>query len=131
MVSSIVNITFDAHDPYAQASWWAQVLGGTIGPEDAPGHPECEVLLPTTGAPDVLFIVVPEGKAVKNRVHLDLQPQGDATRESETDRVVALGATVVDDLRNSDGTGWVVLTDPEGNEFCILRSQAQRAATGD
>lgn len=128
MVSSLHSVTVDAHDPYAQATWWAQVLGGTVGADDHPGDPECVVELPTPGPP-LLFIAVPEGKTVKNRAHLDLQPEDGASRESETDRIVALGATVVADLRAPDGTGWVVLADPEGNEFCILRSQAQRAAT--
>jgi len=64
---------------------------------------------------------VPEGKATKNRIHLDLRPSA-GTREEELARLLALGATEVGDLRNDDGTGWVVLADPEGNEFCILRS---------
>ena len=76
----------------------------------------------------LLFIEVPEPKQVKNRGHLDLVPT-DRTRDEEIDRVLALGATMVDDRRNADGTGWLVLADPEGNEFCILRSDAERAAT--
>ena len=67
----------------------------------------------------------PEGKQVKNRVHLDLQPT-DRGRDDEIERVVALGAKPLNDLRNEDGSGWLVLPDPEGNEFCILRSQAER-----
>ena len=72
-----------------------------------------------------MFIQVSEGKQVKNRVHLDLQPT-DRARDDEIERVIALGATPLHDLRNDDGSGWLVLADPEGNEFCILRSQAER-----
>ena len=67
---------------------------------------------------------MPEDKQVKNRLHLDLRPSA-GTRDEEVARVVGLGATQLDDQRNDDGTGWVVLADPEGNEFCILRSQAE------
>jgi len=61
---------------------------------------------------------VPEGKAVKNRLHLDLQPQG-VRRDDEVQRLLGLGATVVGDRRQPDGTGWVTMADPEGNEFCV------------
>ena len=73
----------------------------------------------------MLFIAVPEGKGAKNRLHLDLQPS-DCTRDAEVDRLLALGATLVNDLRNPDGTGWAVMADPEGNEFCVERSAAER-----
>ncbi len=75
-----------------------------------------------------MFIQVPEPKAGKNRLHLDLVPR-DRTRDAEVHRILALGANLVDDRRDADGTGWAVLTDPEGNEFCVLRSDAERAAT--
>jgi predicted enzyme related to lactoylglutathione lyase len=77
--------------------------------------------------PEILFIQVPEGKAGKNRLHLDLQP--DIRRDEEVERLLGLGAALVDDQRRPDGTGWVVLADPEGNEFCVERSAAERAAT--
>jgi predicted enzyme related to lactoylglutathione lyase len=80
------------------------------------------------GQQRLLFIEVPEGKQVKNRVHFDLRPT-DRTRDEEIERVLGLGAIVVDDRRNRDGTGWMVLADPEGNEFCILRSDAEVTAT--
>jgi hypothetical protein len=80
------------------------------------------------GSTRLLFVEVPERKQVKNRVHLDLAP-AEGTRDQELARLVEVGATVVDDLRREDGPGWVVLADPEGNEFCILRSDAERAAT--
>ena len=68
---------------------------------------------------------MPEGKTVKNRVHVCLQPH-DRQRDAEVDRVVALGATVLADHRTQDGDGWVVLTDPAGNEFCLVRSESER-----
>ncbi|HET7349393.1 MAG TPA: VOC family protein, partial [Marmoricola sp.] len=61
---------------------------------------------------------------VKNRLHLDLRPSA-GTRDEELERLLGLGATQVADLRQDDGSGWVVLADPEGNEFCILRSEAE------
>ncbi|WP_372452637.1 VOC family protein [Pseudonocardia nigra] len=76
----------------------------------------------------VLFIEVPEPKQIKNRLHLDLVPAA-GTRDEELARLLALGASTVADLRRPDGSGWVVLADPEGNEFCILRSEAERAGT--
>jgi hypothetical protein len=66
----------------------------------------------------LLFITVPDGKTVKNRVHLDLRPV-DRTRDQETERILALGASLQADHRRPDGSGWVTLADPEGNEFCI------------
>jgi hypothetical protein len=65
---------------------------------------------------------------VKNRVHVDLQPQG-IRRDDEVERLQSLGATVVGDHRRSDGTGWVTMADIEGNEFCVERSDLERAAT--
>ena len=63
---------------------------------------------------------------MKNRVHLDLVPT-DRRRDAEVDRVLALGASQIADLRQPDGSGWVTLADPEGNEFCIVRSDSERA----
>ncbi|MEU9393097.1 VOC family protein [Streptomyces sp. NPDC048324] len=122
MTSAIRHTTVDCADAYALAGFWSQVLGHPLHPENEPG--DAEVLI--EGA-SLLFITVPEAKAVKNRVHLDLQPQ-DRTRDEEVDRLLTLGATLVDDHRKPDGTGWAVLTDPEGNEFCVERSAAERAA---
>jgi hypothetical protein len=78
----------------------------------------------------ILFIDVPDAKQLRNRVHFDLRPT-DRPRDEEVERVTALGATVVQDCRTADGRGWVVMADPEGNEFCILRSDDERRAAGD
>jgi hypothetical protein len=124
------NITFDCAEPYALASFWAQVTGYQEDPEDPnePGDPEGYLVGPD-GQPNLLFIAVPEPKTVKNRVHLDLQPD-DRTRDEEVERLLGIGATMVADHRRSDGTGWVVLADPEGNELCIERSAAERVGGG-
>ena len=90
----------------------------------APGDPE-SLVIGTDGRPHLLFLPVPEGKVVKNRVHLDLMPT-DRTRDEEAERLVGLGARIIDDFRNPDGTGFVVLADPEGNELCVERSAAER-----
>jgi predicted enzyme related to lactoylglutathione lyase len=89
-----------------------------------PGHEECMIFSPD-GRQRLLFIEVPEDKTVKNRMHLDLAPT-DRTRDEEVERLLAHGATVHQDLRTPDGRGWVTLLDPEGNEFCVLRSDAER-----
>ncbi|WP_372500332.1 VOC family protein [Sphaerisporangium perillae] len=116
-------MTIDCADAYRLGAFWAEVLGGSVGDEDEPGDPE--VLVETQGT-NLLFITVPEPKAVKNRIHLDLQPQ-DRTRDEEVERLLALGATLVADHRRADGLGWATLADIEGNEFCVERSAIERA----
>ena len=127
MVSRLHNITVDCHNHEALGAFWAEVLGWPDDPKNpnAPGDPEW-YLAPPAGGPGMLFIPVPEGKTVKNRLHLDVTPQ-DRTRDEEVERLLALGARLVDDHRKPDGTGWAVLADPEGNEFCVERSDAERA----
>jgi catechol 2,3-dioxygenase-like lactoylglutathione lyase family enzyme len=129
MAVRISHTTFDARDAYRQSVWWGELLGFAEDPDDPnlPGHEENMIFSPD-GSTRLLFIDVPDVKQVKNRLHLDLVPT-DRTRDEEVERVLAMGATVVDDLRKPDGTGWVVLADPEGNELCILRSDAERAAS--
>ena len=128
MTARISHTTIDSRDAYAQAQFWAAVLGFGPDPDepDAPGDEECLIMSPD-GTQRLLFVEVPESKQVKNRLHFCLAPS-DGTRDTELARLLELGSTVVDDRRQDDGTGWVVLADPEGNEFCILRSDAERAA---
>ncbi len=125
MSSLVRHVTIDCADAYALAGFWAEVLNGKVSDDDRPGDPEA--LVESEGA-GLLFIRVPEPKTVKNRVHLDIQPQ-DRTRDEEVERLLALGATLVGDHRKPDGTGWATLADPEGNEFCVERSLAERAAS--
>ena len=128
MTSRISHTTVDSRNAHDQSVWWGQVLGFSEDPRDPnlPGHEECMIFSPD-GRQRVLFIEVPEGKAVKNRIHFDLWPT-DRTMNEEVDRLFSAGATLVHDLRDQHGpgTGWVTLADPEGNEFCILRSESER-----
>ena len=119
MSISIQCIDIDARDPLALAGFWQEALGWRCTYES-----DDEVVLeppegsPQDGvAPDLLFIRVPDDKVVKNRLHLDLRPDDQA---AEVARLLALGATHVD-LGQGD-VSWVVLADPEGNEFCVLRA---------
>jgi Glyoxalase-like domain len=129
MTALIRNITFDCANAYKLAAFWSQVTGYQENPEDPnePEHVEALLMAPD-GQPNLLFIQVPEPKNVKNRVHLDLMPT-DRTRDEEVDRLLGLGATLFADHRRPDGSGWAVLADPEGNELCVERSAAERAAT--
>ncbi len=128
MTSFVSHTTLDCRDAYALSTWWKSVLDYVDLPDDPnePGDEECMIQRPDGGHP-LLFIEVPDAKQGKNRMHLDLRPSA-GTRDEEVDRLIAVGATLVADRRNQHGPGigWVVLADPEGNEFCILRSEAER-----
>lgn len=125
MTSLVRHVTFDCSDPGRLAAFWAAALGGeAVVVEDNPGDFETTVTAPGIA---LLFNPVAEPKAGKNRLHFDLQPQ-DRGREAEVERLLALGAVLVDDRREPGGMGWAVLADPEGNEFCVERSAAERAA---
>jgi catechol 2,3-dioxygenase-like lactoylglutathione lyase family enzyme len=129
MSSRIRHVTIDCHDPYSQAAFWADVLGFVEDQDNpnAPDDPEALITDPSGRHPGLLFIKVPDAKAVKNRVHVDLVPA--AMRDETVVALLARGATLVDDHRRADGTGWAVLADPEGNEFCVERSDAERGIT--
>jgi len=130
MTSFISHTTIDAQDAYALSTWWKDLLGYTDMPDDpnSPGDEEC-MIQRADGGHQVLFIEVPDTKQGKNRLHLDLRP-ADRSRDDEVDRLLVAGATLVSDQRGirGPGSGWAVLADPEGNEFCILRSPAELAA---
>ena len=81
--------------------------------DDHPGDPEAILMAPDP-VPRLLFIRVPEGKTVKNRIHFDWQPT-ERTRDEEVERIRELGATVYEDHRRPDGSGWVTMLDPEGS----------------
>src|SRR3954453_6062573 len=127
MASSLHNITIDCTDARALGRFWAEALGWHVFYDDDPEVVVAPSYPPVGEGPKLLFIPVPEPRTVKNRVHLDIQPQ-DRTRDEEVERLLGLGARVVEDHRNADGTGWVWLADPEGNDFCVERSAAERAA---
>ena len=127
MGSRLTEIVVDCHDPVAQAAFWAAALGYQVvrteqgQVEVAPWEREppdlAEQMRQAPAVPTLVFVAVPEAKTVKNRLHLDLRPV-DRSHEAEVERLIGLGA------RRADvGQGevpWVVLADPEGNEFCVL-----------
>jgi hypothetical protein len=107
----IESLSVDAADPAALAGFWAELLGGTIHEEDG------EVWIEfATGDTAILFVPGSDDRVVKNRLHLDLRPDD---RDAEVARALALGARHVDIGQTGEET-WVVLADPEGNEFCVL-----------
>ena len=110
MSSTLAHLTFDCADAAALAEFWSAVLGS---PVDDGASPEFATV---KGDPGWMFIQVPEGKTVKNRVHPDLKTTDLA---AEVERVVALGASHQADF-DEDGRQWVTLTDPEGNEFDVV-----------
>jgi len=112
------TIDVDAADPRTLGRWWAGALGWKVFFEDEDGD---EVVITTDDErfPGIVFLRVSDGKAVKNRLHLDFVPDD---RDAEVDRLIAKGATRVDIGQTGD-ENWVVLADPEGNEFCVLSAR--------
>lgn len=115
MTLSVDTLTVDCHDPRLVADFWCDALGYLmieVDDEDAE-------IRPAEGSGwTLLFQVVPEGKSVKNRLHLDLRPSG--SMASEVARLETAGATVITRV-DEGGSFWTVMGDPEGNEFCVLR----------
>jgi predicted enzyme related to lactoylglutathione lyase len=105
----------DARDPVALGRWWRDALGWIVVDEDPD---EFEIRPAADRLPGILFAKVPEPKATKNRLHLDFRPDD---RDAEVERLLALGASRAD-VGQGEET-WVVLADPEGNEFCVLSSR--------
>ncbi len=117
MASVLREVVVDCHDPLALGRFWAAVLGWPLVESD-----QGFCWLSSTGdflapPPLLVFAPVPESKAVKNRLHLDLNPSG-CEQSEELQRLLALGARPVDVGQGQ--VPWVVLADPEGNEFCLL-----------
>ncbi len=127
------SVVIDANDVRALSHWWAEALDWQVVyeaddevvivphhlavQEDDPGVPWAE------RGQAWVFVPVPEGKSVKNRIHLDLACHTSDDRGAELDRLVALGATRVDVGQDRDRVSWEVLADPEGNEFCVLSAR--------
>ena len=109
------NLVVDAQDPARLARWWAEALGYRITYEKPD---EVEIRRAADELPGLVFVPVPEGKETKNRLHIDLRP---ADQEAEVERLVNMGARHVD-VGQRRATRWIVLADPEGNEFCVLQA---------
>ena len=123
MPTRLVHVIIDAVEPARLARFWAAALGWEIGVED---DEEIDVWpyeyrYPDPVALPLVFVPVPEAKAVKNRIHLDLATESVAHQAAEVERLLGLGAAPVD-IGQGD-VPWVVLADPEGNEFCVLSAR--------
>ena len=112
------ELVIDCAEPRRVAEWWAQVLGYTVLDATDEG---VEIGAADGSKPTLFFAPVPEGKSVKNRLHIDLNASAGSSQEAELRRLQELGARRVDVGQGEDVT-WIVLADPEGNEFCLLRS---------
>jgi len=116
-------VVVDSHDCERLATFWSQALGWRItfrsdeewAIEPPEGDPAVDV------APDILFVKVPDEKITKNRLHFDLRPLDQA---AQVERLLGLGARHAD-IGQGDDVSWVVLADPEGNEFCVLAPRPQ------
>ncbi|WP_431677292.1 VOC family protein [Kitasatospora sp. KL5] len=106
------QVVVDSADPVALGRWWASALGWVVVNDDAD---EFEIRPSADTLPGLVFLPVPERKQLKNRLHLDFRPDDQA---AEVERLLALGARRAD--VGQGGAPWVVLADPEGNEFCVL-----------
>ena len=120
MVSRFTELCVDSANPRQLAAFWAEVLGWRINDEDD-ADDEIELVDPDGGKPTLLFVRVPEGKTVKNRLHIDVSAR-DREQAEEVERLQGLGARLAD-VGQGDDVTWVVMADPEGNEFCVLRSR--------
>jgi hypothetical protein len=112
------QVNVDAADPEALGRWWLEALRWVVVNDDPA---EFEIRPGPERLPGLLFVHVPEAKTVKNRLHVDLRPDD---QDAEVQRLLALGAVRVD-VGQGDAP-WVVLADPEGNEFCVLSSRRAR-----
>ncbi len=117
----------DCKDVAAQASWWAQVLGWRTvyeAPDEVvivPPHAleKADSVPVEERGPGLVFVPVPEGKQLKNRLHIDLAPRAGDDQTAEVARLELMGAKRTTVGEKPEAT-WVVMADPEGNEFCVL-----------
>ena len=128
------SVVVDCHNIAAQARWWARVLDWQIIYEAndevviVPRHVTQEWLRTTPWdqvGPGLVFVPVPEDKTVKKRLHMDLAPQLDDDQDAMVESLIAVGAKRVDVGQDVDVATFVVLADPEGNEFCVLSPRAE------
>ncbi len=126
------SVVVDCNDLHAQARWWADVLDWQLAFESddeaaiVPRHAQDQRISAeewTKVGPGLVFLSVPEGKAVKNRLHIDLAPHSTDDREALIESLLARGAARVDVGQDDSKVSWTVLADPEGNEFCVLSAR--------
>jgi catechol 2,3-dioxygenase-like lactoylglutathione lyase family enzyme len=127
MASRLTEVIFDCHDLARSSNFWCNALGyeqvsagdGWISIRDPSVELTDEMLSDAPQSPALAFVLVPEEKILKNRVHIDLTPI-DCSQEEEVRRLMELGAHPID--IGQRGTSWIVMADPEGNEFCVMES---------
>jgi predicted enzyme related to lactoylglutathione lyase len=117
MSNTIIGLSIDAADAAALAGFWAQALGLEVAAGADEGHAVVTIGPADVSVPRLVFHQVPEGKTVKNRLHLDLAA---TDWGAEIGRLTGLGATPIRDIQEN-GARWVTLADPEGNEFDLIR----------
>lgn len=114
MTVRIGDIVIDCIDPRRAADFWCAALGYRIADSDDSGI----AVAGDASAPTLLFLASDDPKQHKNRIHFDVCPIEGTTRDQEVARLEALGATRVD--IGQTGGSWVVMADPDGNEFCVM-----------
>lgn len=125
----ISHTSIDCHDAFALSEWWRTTLDYAMDPEDPnlPGHEECAIHDPETGH-TLLFLEVDDAELAAKRIHFDVRPR-ERTQAEEVAWLLDRGAQLIADRRGiyGPGSGWVTLADPEGTQFCVLLSPAERA----
>jgi predicted enzyme related to lactoylglutathione lyase len=109
------QVVVDAGDPAALGRWWADALGWVVVDDSAD---EFEIRPSAERLPGLMFVRVPETKETKNRLHLDFRPDD---QQAEVERLLRAGAQLAEIGQGS--VAWIVLKDPEGNEFCVLSAR--------
>jgi predicted enzyme related to lactoylglutathione lyase len=116
MTLKLANVTFDCNDALGVATFWSAVLDRPLDPEPSEHFAS---ITAGTEAPGWLFSQVPEPKTAKNRCHVDLHTDSRESVQTEVDRLLTLGATLLRAPKEEFGAYWATLQDPEGNELCI------------
>jgi hypothetical protein len=122
-VSRLVSVVVDSNDHIAQARWWSVALATPVAEE---GDDEASLAAP--GAPEIVFVPVPERKTCKNRIHLDLATYSPSEHADLVTSLTDRGAELVD--LGQGEVDWVVLADPEGNEFCVVEPRPTHRYSG-
>lgn len=117
MTVRIGEISIDCHDPAKAAEFWCSALGYRVNATS----PEGVGIVGDPTAPTILFFHSDHPKPVKNRIHFDVCPVDGSSRDEEVERLEGLGARRID-IGQPDDVSWVVMADPDGNEFCVMRT---------